>query len=267
MKHLNLIGSGFSHAYSSSGWSKPQHLVWNKYPDTSSDISVHVDNAIIEIPVDKTKKNFSWIAESSAIVHNVVEWIKNNKQYIEENFIYLFTYDKSLLNITNNVKYVTPNWLPWVDFTLHEKTELCSMVASNKDITEWHRYRQTIIQKLSGQVKHYGWGYNVLQDKNLAFNNYMFSICLENFPYSLTEKVTDCFAKKTIPIMLGCKETMMENFNPDGVIMYTDDFKISDLSPELYYSKMDAINDNYERAKKLITTEDYFYLNYIKEND
>ncbi len=273
-KYLNLIGGGFTHAYSSSGWSKPEFLIWNKYPNTNSDISVHVDDAIFGIPIDNSKKNYAWIGESSAVVNNVIEWIKNNKKYVEENFIYLFTYDKTLLKITNNVKYVTPNWISWVEQSYWggsiTKPKLISMVASNKILTEGHKYRQRMIQKLSSLVDHYGWGFTQLpfEKKHIAYYDYMFSLVFENADYDgcITEKITDCLISKTIPVIfLGSKDSLI--FNSDGFIYANEDFDISILTPELYQYKIKAIEENYEIAKKLITTEDYFYLNYIKIND
>ena len=44
-----------------------------------------------------------------------------------------------------------------------------------------------------------------------------------------------------------CQEII--DFNPDG-IMFVDDLKDTKISSELYHSKLDAINDNYERVKK-----------------
>jgi hypothetical protein len=34
----------------------------------------------------------------------------------------------------------------------------------------------------------------------------------------------------------------------DGIIMLNENFNINDLTPELYYNKIDAINDNYNRV-------------------
>jgi len=41
----------------------------------------------------------------------------------------------------------------------------------------------------------------------------------------------------------------------------TDEF---DVSEEIYYSKMDAMKDNLERAKEMEVLEDFIYLRYFK---
>jgi hypothetical protein len=51
----------------------------------------------------------------------------------------------------------------------------------------------------------------------------------------------------------------------DGIIMLNENFNINDLTPELYYNKIDAINDNYNRVINMPVAEDYIFENYIKE--
>ena len=53
-------------------------------------------------------------------------------------------------------------------------------------------------------------------------------------------------------------------FNGDGIIMLDENFDIDKLTPELYYSKMDAIKDNYERVVNMPIAEDYIYNKHIK---
>jgi hypothetical protein len=50
----------------------------------------------------------------------------------------------------------------------------------------------------------------------------------------------------------------------DGIIMLNENFNINDLTPELYYNKIDAINDNYNRVINMPVAEDYIFENYIK---
>jgi len=41
--------------------------------------------------------------------------------------------------------------------------------------------------------------------------------------------------------------------------MFVDDLNDTKISPELYHSKLDAINDNYERVKKLVPADNIIY--------
>ena len=99
-------------------------------------------------------------------------------------------------------------------------------------------------------------------DKSEALNDYMFSVVLENDQYDdyFTEKITDCFATGTIPIYWGTRN-IGDYFNTDGIIQVPKDVdKINDivnsLTPSLYYGRMDAIKDNFERVKNLQMADD-----------
>jgi hypothetical protein len=65
------------------------------------------------------------------------------------------------------------------------------------------------------------------------------------------------------PIYYGIKN-IGEFFNPDGIIVLDDTFDIETLSFELYYSKLKAVEENYNISKNILLSEDYIYLNYIK---
>jgi len=47
----------------------------------------------------------------------------------------------------------------------------------------------------------------------------------------------------------------------DGIIPLSEEFDISD---DIYYEKMDAIQDNLERAKKMEVLEDFIWENYLQ---
>jgi hypothetical protein len=265
VQKINLIGGGFQHAYSSSGWSVPKHVEWVKNGQ-SAPISVYVDHSIMGAVVDKTKKNYAWLAESSAIIETVINWVKNNLSTIEDNFELIFTHDKRLLNLSPKFKFVICNAVPWVsDRRIYPKTKSISMIASSKFMCPGHKYRQEIIRKYSPLVDHYGHGFRAIQKKEDGLIDYRFSIAMENdnYPGIFCEKITDCFSTGTIPIFWGTPD-IGEFFNKDGIIML-EEFDINQISEDLYFSKMDAIKENLERVLDWPVTEDYMYLKYIKQ--
>ena len=67
----------------------------------------------------------------------------------------------------------------------------------------------------------------------------------------------------TIPVYYGIPN-IGDFFNKDGIIVLNEEFKIEDLSFDLYNSKINAVIDNFKRAKDLLVAEDYIYLKYIK---
>ena len=262
-QEINMIGGGFQHAPSSCGWSIPKHVEWIKGARTAP-ISIHIDYTIKE-PVDNSKKNYAWLSEFKTINRGLYEWCAENVEYLEDNFEYLFTHDDSLLELSDRFKSAITNCVPWVkDCNIHKKSKLASMVASSKVMCDEHRYRQEIIRKYTHQLDHYGSGFNHIETKEEGLNDYHFSVTMENATYqtAFSEKLTDCFATGTIPIWWG--PDVSHIFDGDGIIKLTDNFKVSDLTPELYHSKMEAIKNNYEITMRFPIAGDFIYLNYIK---
>jgi hypothetical protein len=78
--------------------------------------------------------------------------------------------------------------------------------------------------------------------------------------------VTDCFSTGTIPVFWGGKK--IDNFFDKNGIIFLEDLKnIEDLNEELYYSKLEYIQKNFDLACKLETSEDYIYNNYLREEN
>ena len=260
---MNMVGGGIQHSLCSSAESIPKYVEWKK--DGSAKISIHIDDGVY-IRTNKNHRNYLWLLESSAIISSIIRWVKNNISYVEENFELIFTHDRRLLSLSPKMRLVITNAVPWVkDHKIHEKSKLVSMIASTKRMCNGHLYRQQIAEKYKNQVDLFGTGRNRLANKEDGLRDYYFSIAMENdnYPDIFCEKITDCFAMGTIPIFWGTP-TIGEFFNGEGIILLNDDFKIEDLSVDLYNSKIDAIKDNFERAINFPTAEDYFYEKYVK---
>ena len=259
-----MIGGGIQHEICSSAGSTPKYVEWDK-GGHNANISIHIDNGILQ-PVNKTKRNYAWLLESSTIIPTLINWVHGNISQLEDNFELIFTHDKRLLPLSDKFKLVICNAVPWViNRKVYEKTKLISMIASNKNYTTGHQYRQKILRKYENQMDCFGTGFNYIENKEDGLNDYCFSIAMENdnYPNIFCEKITDCFATGTIPIFWGTP-TIGDFFNENGIIMLTDDLKIEDLSMDLYHSKKEYVLDNFERAINLPTAEDYLYEKYIK---
>lgn len=259
-----MIGGGFQHQESSSYGHKSKLIEWVK--DESSSISIHIDFAIIHHKPNPTKKNYGWLTEAKTINVGLYKWCFENVDYLENNFDFIFTHDSELVKLSDKFKLVICSAKHWVkDIGIHDKTKLISMIASDKIRCQEHIYRQEIINKYRDKLDLFGRGFNPITDKEIGLNPYHYSIAMENGTYSLmySEKITDCFATGTIPIYYG-PSNIGNVFNSDGIIKLDDSFKIENLSPDLYYSKMTAIKDNYEIVVNMPLAEDYIFETYIK---
>ena len=262
-QEINLIGGGFQHSPSTSGF-EPLYMKWVKDGQTAA-ISIYVDHAL-KSPTNPNTKNYGWLVESKTIINNLYEWVKNNINYLKRNFILVFTHDVELANYSDIFALVQCSGKSFIDNgEIYEKIKLVSMIASNKIMCDEHIFRQQMINKFSNQCDHYGRGFNELVNKVDGLKDYCFSITIENATYSnmFTEKITDCFMTGTIPVYYGIKN-IGDFFNTDGIIMLDNNFKIEDLSFELYNSKLDAVKDNFKRANELLVAEDYLFEKYLK---
>jgi hypothetical protein len=259
---INLIGGGFQHSPSTSGYD-PLYITWVR--NNSAPLSIYVDDGL-QKPTNPHTKNYGWLCESKTINGGLYQWCLNNLDYLKNKFIFVFTHDVELAKQSDVFKLVQCSGKSFIDYgEIYTKTKLVSMIASNKIMCEEHKFRGQIINKFSGKCDHYGRGYNEIKNKIDGLKDYCFSFAMENATYSnmFTEKITDCFMCGTIPIYYGMSN-IGEIFNEDGIIRLTDDFKIEDISFDLYYSKINAVNENFKIANELLTAEDYIYLNHIK---
>lgn len=262
-QEINLIGGGFQHSPSTSGY-EPIYMKWVKGIQTAP-ISIYVDFAL-QNNVNENTKNYGWLCESKTINSGLYYWCKNNIDYLKTKFILVFTHDVELVNLSDIFVLTQCSGKSFLNGgEIYTKTKLVSMIASNKLICSEHEFRHKMIKKFSSKSDHYGSGFNWLENKIDGLKDYCFSITMENATYSnmFTEKITDCFMTGTIPIYYGMNN-ISDFFNLDGIIILNDNFNIDDLSFDLYYSKMNAIIDNFKIAKELLTAEDYIYLNFIK---
>ena len=161
---------------------------------------------------------------------------------------------------------------------IQEKTKLCSMVSSNKQLCKGHLNRlhiMNIIKDNSKVDKFFGIGGPSDNSGWIpifrSLKDYMFSIVIENYVDDLyiTERILNCFATGTIPIYLGAPN-IGSIFNEKGIIQLVnlptiEEFNnmINNLTPDFYYERMDAIKENFERCKQYKSIEDYIYLNYL----
>ena len=129
-----------------------------------------------------------------------------------------------------------------------------------------HQNRLAMVEQLAPYAPWFGKGRGdmEIERKEEGLADYMFSVAIENMDNWFTEKIIDCFLCGTVPIFYGTPN-IGKWFNTDGIITLEDGFDIEELTEEMYYSRMDAIKDNFERALKMQNTEDYIWENYFEQ--
>lgn len=274
MDIMQAIGAPFDVSQSSCSDLKPKYFSWTK--DECS-TKVFIDNAIvhgINYVKKPGEKKIAWICESRAIFYSMYlpqDIFNKYLQRICESYDAVFFSDKEFCNQNEKLHFsFAGSNLPWIeDKKIFEKNKLVSLIASPKKTTLGHQIRHAIAEKWQGKLDLFGgvlnsprFGYEKKPwgDKSRALNDYMFSIVIENDKYStyFTEKITDCFATGTIPVYWGTPD-IGNYFNSDGIITLNSEFDIETLTPELYYSKLDAVKENFDKVQKMENADDVLY--------
>ena len=247
---------------------KPAHfypLWWNPWVDGGLEfeqqVSISIDNLACNEDADY---KILFLAEPLAILPTVSEGALRSAYKFDK----IYTFTQSILD-----KYPTAelfewgsSWLDFDDLKI-SKTNNVSFVTSSKSQSGGHMLRLDIMRLLNTVDVSNGLQYYAHQSppfhhrRNDFFESSKFHISVENSRQKnyFTEKVIDCFASKTVPIYYGCPN-IGDWFNMDGMITFHDldelELIIRKLDADAYDWRKDAIEENYEIAKKFHSEND-----------
>ena len=267
MVELNLRDTNFiPWDESSCHLATNKHVKWISGNEMVSNSCFITDQYLEDVKkASGVKRKIAWILEPRSIFPHVYKWIEENNRL----FDYVLTYDQNLIDLGQNYLYY-PHGRCWInDFVENPegKTELCSIFASSKKETVGHKLRHEVIREFP-EITAFGDAVNNrVEKKEDGMNDYMFSITIENtiMPGYWTEKIVDCFATKNIPIFYGDR-SVCDYFDEDGIIFFEtiDELReiLPTLSKELYESKREAVENNFNTFEEYRIPEDWIYLNY-----
>ncbi len=148
---------------------------------------------------------------------------------------------------------------PWSTVSLVEKKFGASLLVSEKQWYPGHQYRHEVYHKLTGSVgqlpitKYLAPPRMLPQPSAEFIAAYQYHIVVEPVKYwdFFTEKLTNSFLTRTVPIYWGCP-SIDEYFNMEGVLRFSDYGELTQhlqaITPDTYLRMMPAIEDNYQRA-------------------
>ena len=240
-------------------------LWWNPWVDRGLDfekqVSISIDNLACNENADY---KILFLAEPLAILPTVSEGALRNAYKFDK----IYTFTQSILD-----KYPTAelfewgaSWLDFKDLKIN-KTNNVSFVTSSKSQSVGHKLRLDIFELLkrvdvSNGLQYYSHMSPPFHHRrNDFFETSKFHIAVENSKQKnyFTEKVIDCFASKTVPIYYGCPN-IGDWFSMDGIITFNDieelETIIKHLDADSYANRLEAIEKNYEIAKKFHSDND-----------
>lgn len=265
LKTFNIYDTTFSHDKYTVAGQNSEYIQWNRNITELIPETFYSHQFMYEAPAGY----YGLLYESQAIIPYVYEPIS---PHINK-FKLIFTHSSTLLNQFNNCRWI-PGGGIWVGGTvglgkveITKKSKLCSMVTSEKRMCPLHEYRLEIANNLNtSKVDLFRHNWIPIYE---SLEKYMFSIVVENYIDELyfTEKILNCFATGTIPIYLGASK-IGQKFNENGILRFYDiptlQKFLDSLNEKEYYSRMDAIQDNFQRCKQYRIIEDYIYRNYFE---
>lgn len=218
--------------------------------------------------------NFIFLQEPNELF-GMHTWVKNNYQL----FTGILTWDKDILDNCPNaiLFYHSCNYLDknYIDsFANKDKKFEVSFLSGAKKLIEGHKFRQEIY-KIGDQITTPKKWFYTLEDfnqndfdnggigrsnefwhsKKVCFNESMFHVCVENTkqPNWFTEKISDAFNTKTVPIYWGCPNISDFGYDEKGIIRFstTDELVsiINNLTENTYNNMKPYIDYNYHVAK------------------
>lgn len=220
----------------------------------------------------KRDKKIAWLIEPEAISPRTYEWIKRDGR---NHYDYILCNHKKYCDDEKVLYYFFGGtWIKPEDRRIYEKTKDLSITASNKNWTQGHELRHRVTDKYKDDLDIFGTGYNFVPNKADSLKDYRFHVVIENSKEEgyVTEKLIDCFLTGSVPIYWGSTEShIKEHFNLDGMILFSDFNDLENiinninLGCKTTYEKMsNAIQDNFERAKKYVSAEHWIWDN-LKE--
>lgn len=271
---FNIYDDLFAHDKYAVAGRESENIVWDRSISNKNNPTFYSHNRILEIEsVPKLQgEHYGLMFESRSIIPYVYH---QAEKYINK-FNKFFTHNSEFLN-----KYDNCFWIPgggiWIGGTygggeikVHKKTKLCSFVSSPKRMCELHDFRLFLFKSLIRNEKVDLFGMNIWRPIYESLHDYMFSIVIENFVDDLyfTEKILNCFATGTIPIYMGARNINLK-FNGKSILTFKNTDELNNLLAErinedFYNESKDSILDNFERAQKYKSIEDYIYTNYLK---
>lgn len=269
---FNILDTTFAHDNYAVAGRESEYIVWDRSLTDLNKPTFYSHNVIPKITHNITKKDnsFGILFESKSIIPYVYSEIE---KYINR-FNIVFTHNSMFLENYENCRWI-PGGGIWIggsyglgEIKIHEKTKLCSIVSSNKQMCPLHMLRIAMVNELKNN-SNVDIFYNNWVPIYQTLENYMFSIIVENNIDKLyfTEKILNCFATGTIPIYFGCKN-IATKFDINGIIVINSIDELLSIIPtlscDLYYSKLSAIKNNFDNCLQYKSIEDYIYVNYFK---
>lgn len=275
---VNLFDFNFRQSVCSVAYQTPEHIQYVRDLTTFDGVTIFTDGYINDGSVGRVRSRYkiAWLHEPYCLHPDTYQAALQNAH----KFDLVLTYYQPYLDLGRNFRFCpyAGTWIDKKDWGIKPKTKLCSMLIGNKMSTDGHRIRHDIanmIEREGYPVDFYGSrgepvGYGQ-ETKYKVLADYAFSICTETCDEDnlFTEWLLDCFALGTIPIYWGCQNVTDFNFAKRGIIDCDGvghmRLIFQWMEMEQYGKRLKYIHQNLDNMQQYAVTEDWLYLNVLKD--
>lgn len=250
-----------------SDWSTPlQHndapsFRWNLTDMSLDDVVFYTDKKMM-MPNKIGNIKVGIIYEPTEINQEVHSWIRQNYDQMD----YIFTWDKELCKVSPKFIFMVYGiaWIKEQFFAIYPKTKNTSIVVSEKRHLKGHNIRHQAVNAYRNHFDLYGRGYNKIESLLTAFQDYRFTIVIENTNQdcNLSEKLITPMLCGTVPIYWGCP-SVGDYFNSKGIITFGHISELENIFPTLteekYNEMLPYVQENFEIAKTFFSADENFY--------
>jgi hypothetical protein len=274
---INLFDFNFRQSVCSVAYQTPQHIQYVRDALDFDGVTLFTDGYINDGSVDRVRSRYkiAWLREPYCLHPDIYEAALQNAH----KFDLVLTYYQPFLDLGANFRFCPygGTWIDKRDWGIKPKTKLCSMLIGSKMSTEGHRLRHKIadmIELMGHSVDFYGVrgepiGYGQ-ETKLQVLSDYAFSIVTETCRERnlFTEWLLDCYAVGTVPIYWGAPNAG-HLFGWSGVLeaVTVRDFSdwLQNIDMNEYAKLQPAIENSLEKMQQYAITEDWLYLNVLKD--
>ena len=271
---ISLKDSNIRHIPSFNGYTAPKSITWCR-DDVQRDVTVFTDKFIHKVythPLEGIK--VAWLMEPKAINNNSYDLAKKHTL----DYDYIMSHDIEFLSEFPEEKRVfcpgSGSSLYEYEWKMYPKTKSILTVVGNKHSTEGHMFRHRIVELFGDEIDVLGRSCKPFPPEKRAetYAPYRFQIVVHNSAVKdyWTDILLDCFLTGTIPIVWE-GNFLNKYFNLQGCWTFNTLGDLDRLLSKLigdeegfYEHCLDAVKDNFERAKQWAVVEDYLYDNFFK---
>lgn len=283
---VNLFDFNFRQSVCSVAYQTSQYIQYVRDQASFDGVTLFTDGYINDGSVDRVDSRYkiAWLREPYCLHPDIYA---SALGYLHK-FDLVLTYYQPYLDMAADPGHALygkfrfcpygGTWIDRRDWGIKPKTKLCSMLIGSKMSTRGHTIRHEIADMIEANgypVDFYGVrgqpvGYGQ-ETKMQVLADYAFSIVTETCREDnlFTEWLLDCFALGTIPIFWGCPN-LLDYFDwygvwqfefPETLKMHLDNIaKFGMEAP-----RIDSVYNNLMKMQQYAVTEDWLYLNVLKE--